>query len=102
VFANECCYDLTCLVRLEVFMRTWQIQEAKAQFSELVRDTERSGPQEITWHGRSVAVVMSKADYERLSGANLTLVEFMRRSPLYDADDVEFERDTSLTREVDL
>ncbi|MRT28501.1 MULTISPECIES: type II toxin-antitoxin system Phd/YefM family antitoxin [Herbaspirillum] len=83
-------------------MRTWQIQEAKAQFSELVRDTERSGPQEITWHGRSVAVVMSKADYERLSGADLTLVEFMRRSPLYDADDVEFERDTSLTREVDL
>jgi prevent-host-death family protein len=55
-------------------MRTWQIQEAKAQFSELVRDTERSGPQEITWHGRS-AVVMSKADYERLSGADSTLVE---------------------------
>ena len=82
-------------------MRTWQIQEAKAQFSELVRDTEKSGPQEITWHGRSVAVVLSKADYERLSGAGRSLVEFMQGSPLFDRDDIDLSRDDSPAREVD-
>lgn len=83
-------------------MRTWQIQEAKAHFSELVRDTESDGPQEITWHGRTVAVVLSKTEYERLSGAGQSLVEFMRRSPLFDTDDVELTRNDSLTREVEL
>jgi len=82
-------------------MRTWQIQEAKAQFSELVRDTEKSGPQEITWHGRSVAVVLSKADYERLSSAGRSLVEFMQGSPLFDRDDIDLSRDDSPAREVD-
>lgn len=81
-------------------MRAWQIQEAKAHFSELVRDAEKGGPQEITWHGRGVAVLLSKSDYERLTGAGESLVEFMRRSPLFDSDDVDLERDTSLTREV--
>ena len=42
-------------------MRAWQIQEAKVNLSELVRATESAGPQEITWHGRAVAVVLSKA-----------------------------------------
>lgn len=83
-----------------VFMRTWQIQEAKAHLSELVRETENTGPQEITWHGRSVAVVVSKAEYERLSGAGQSLVEFMRRSPLFDTDDVDLARNVDLTREV--
>ncbi|QDD63059.1 type II toxin-antitoxin system Phd/YefM family antitoxin [Herbaspirillum seropedicae] len=83
-------------------MRIWQIQEAKSQFSELVREAERGGPQEITWHGRGVAVVLSKADYERLSGAGQSLVEFMQRSPLFDQDDIDLRRDDSPTREVDL
>jgi prevent-host-death family protein len=81
-------------------MRTWQIQEAKAHLSELVRDTERAGPQAITWHGREVAVVLSRAEYERLTGTGQSLVEFMRRSPLFDMDDIELGRDTSTTREV--
>ena len=83
-------------------MHTWQIQQAKTHFSELVRATEQSGPQAITWHGRSVAVVLSSADYERLTGTGQSLVEFMQRSPLADAPDVDFARDGSLTREVGL
>ena len=81
-------------------MRTWPIQEAKTHLSELVRDTDYVGLQSITWHGRSVAVVMSVADYERLTGTGQTLVEFMQRSPLFDSDDIDLSRDTSLTREV--
>jgi prevent-host-death family protein len=83
-------------------MHTWQIQEAKAQFSELVRETERTGPQGITWHGKEVAVVLSSADYQRLTGGAMSLVDFMRRSPLHDAEDVHFARDMSMTRDVSL
>ncbi|MBM3337296.1 MAG: type II toxin-antitoxin system Phd/YefM family antitoxin [Betaproteobacteria bacterium] len=83
-------------------MRAWQIQAAKAHLSELVRETEKDGPQAITWHGREVAVVLSKAEYDRLSGNTKSLVEFIRESPLYGAEDIELVRDTSLTRDVSL
>ena len=81
-------------------MRTWQIQEAKAHLSELVRETEHTGPQAITWHGREVAVVLSKVEYERLTGARQSLVEFIRRSPLFGVDDVDLARDASPSRDV--
>jgi len=42
-------------------MQTWQMQEAKAKLSELVKRAEADGPQDITLHGRSVAVVLSRA-----------------------------------------
>ena len=83
-------------------MRAWQIQEAKAHLSELVRETEHAGPQAITWHGREVAVVLSKAEYERLTGTGQSLVEFMRHSPLFGAEDIDLRRDPSLTRDVTL
>jgi len=81
-------------------MRTWQMQEAKASLSEVVKDAEREGPQEITVHGRPVAVVLSRAEYDRLAGTRESLVAFMRRSPLAGAEDLDFPRDTSPTREV--
>lgn len=80
-------------------MQTWQMQEAKARMSELVKRAQTQ-PQDITLHGKSVAVVISRETFDRLSQAQDSLVDFMRRSPLYDAEDVVFERDRSLTREV--
>lgn len=63
-------------------MRSWQIQEAKTHLSELVREAEHLGPQEITWHGGPVAVVISRVEYERLTGTHASLVTFMQSSPL--------------------
>ncbi len=83
-------------------MRSWQIQEAKANLSELLRETEAAGPQVITWHGKEVAVVLSRADYQRLSGAGQSLADFIARSPLHGAEDIDLERDTSLTRDTSL
>ena len=79
-------------------MKTWQMQEAKARLSELVKCAQNQ-PQDITLHGKSAAVVVSRATFDRLSQAKGSLVDFMRRSPLYGAEDIEFERDRSLTRE---
>ncbi len=83
-------------------MRHWQMQEAKAKLSEVIKDAEREGPQEITLHGKPVAVVLSREHYERLTGTGESLAAFMRRSPLYGVDEVDLERDKSLTREIEL
>ena len=81
-------------------MHVWQMQEAKARLSEVVKCAESQGPQNITLHGQSVAVVVSRAMFERLTGNDHSLVDFMRRSPLYGEDDISLERELSLTREV--
>jgi prevent-host-death family protein len=84
-------------------MQTWQIQEAKARLSELVKRAEADGPQDITLHGRSVAVVLSRAAYDRLSGQQASLLDFMQASPLAGLDgELTFERDTSPVRDITL
>ena len=83
-------------------MRQWALQDAKARLSELVRLASNHQPQEITLRGEPVAVVLSRADFDQLTQPRESLVEFMRSSPLYGADDLEFPRDESLTREIDL
>ena len=81
-------------------MTTWQMQEAKAQLSELVKRAEVDGPQDISLHGKSVAVVLSRAAFERLTGQQESLLDFMQRSPMAGLDDeLVFERDDSLTQQ---
>lgn len=82
-------------------MRRWQLQEAKARLSELVKATEKEGPQEITVRGTGAAVLVSRADYERLTRRRDSFVEFMRKSPLAGLR-LDLERDRSLTRDVAL
>ncbi len=82
-------------------MTTWQMQTAKARFSDVVKRAADEGPQEITVHGRPVAVVVSRELFDRLSGSGESLVAFMRNSPLAGEEDVVFERDRSLPRELE-
>jgi prevent-host-death family protein len=85
-------------------MHAWQMQEAKARLSEVVKCAQREGPQDITLHGRSVAVLLSREAFERLAGNTQSLLAFMQASPLFGDEDepgcVEFTRDTSPPREV--
>jgi prevent-host-death family protein len=83
-------------------MHSWQIQQAKAKLSEVIKCAESEGPQGITLHGQPVAVVMTRALYDQLTGNALSFVEFMRESPLFGLEDVNFDRDHSLTREVSI
>lgn len=80
-------------------MKTWQLQEAKARMSEMIERAQKS-PQEITVHGKPVAVVVSRATFDKLSQSQGSLVDFMQRSPLRDANDVTFDRDKSRTRNI--
>ena len=38
---------------------TWQVQEAKNRFSEMIERAQNEGPQVITRHGRAVARVVA-------------------------------------------
>ena len=82
-------------------MSTWQLQDAKARFSELVKDAESQGPQEITVHGRPAAVLLSVRDYQRLTAPRESLADFIRRSPLYGLEDIDLERDKSPPRDFE-
>jgi len=58
----------------------WQIQEAKAMFSKVIRSAEHE-PQIITVHGKESAVVLSMEEYRKLSSPKESLVSFMEGSP---------------------
>jgi prevent-host-death family protein len=78
-------------------MRAWQVQQAKARFSELIRQARTRGPQTITVRGHPAAVVLSKEAFERLQAPRVSLREFLRNSPLAG---IEIARDKSPTRDV--
>lgn len=82
-------------------MQAWQVQEAKARFSELLRSATSEGPQAITIRGRRAAVVLSPEEYERLKGRQPSLVAFLRSSPLAGTN-LDIERDRSSVRDIDL
>jgi prevent-host-death family protein len=82
-------------------MGHWQLQDAKARLSELVKAAQAHGPQEITVRGEPAAVVLSRADYERLRRGKPRFLDFMRRSPLVGVD-LLIERDKSPGREAAL
>lgn len=82
-------------------MTTWQLQEAKARLSEVIKKAAKEGPQSITIHGEPSAVVISSKEYERLRHPRESFVKFMRRSPLFGLE-LDLEREQTLTREADV
>lgn len=87
-------------------MTTWQVQQAKTHFSEVIERAQSEGPQTITRHGKPRAVVLSAADYEALSNGKRKpkrdFVDFlMNAGPKF--DEFEIERDgTDTGRDIDL
>ncbi|MBI5542515.1 MAG: type II toxin-antitoxin system Phd/YefM family antitoxin [Deltaproteobacteria bacterium] len=82
-------------------MSDWQLQEAKARFSELIKRAGSEGPQRVTVHGKPTAVVLSEVEYQRLKRPRLRFVEFMRKSPLVGVE-LDLQRDKTPTRETKL
>lgn len=82
-------------------MRQWPLQDAKARFSEVVKRAGREGPQGITLRGEPAAVLVSQADYARLTGAKGSLAAFLAASPLAGLD-LDVARDMAPPRKVRL
>lgn len=64
----------------------WRLQDAKAQFSELVRRAKQKGPQRVTVHGKDAVVVVDADEWDRLSKpiSGRDLVDALANSPLKD------------------
>lgn len=60
----------------------WTVAEAKAKFSELIEKAHSEGPQKITKHGRTTAVIVAAEDWERKDRRQGSLAEFLSASPL--------------------
>lgn len=76
----------------------WQIQQAKARFSEMVERTLRDGPQTVTRHGKPVAVVVSADEYRRLRSGSKSFKALLASAPL---EGVKIRRSREKTRIID-
>jgi prevent-host-death family protein len=84
--------------------RDWQLQTAKAQFSEVFRRARTEGPQRITRRGKEGVVMISDEQYDRLiakSHQPKSIVQFFRESPLVGVD-LDLERDKDTGRDIEL
>jgi prevent-host-death family protein len=91
-------------VRLKAAGESWQVQSAKARFSEVFRRARTEGPQRITRQGKDGVVMVAEEHYDRLVGKShqpRSLVQFFRQSPLVGVElDLERSRDPERDIEV--
>jgi prevent-host-death family protein len=78
---------------------SWQVQEAKQRFSELLRVAHFDGPQFVTRHGREVAVVIDIADYRHLRGDDADFKDYLLSGPRF--DELELTRSSEHPRTID-
>ncbi len=80
---------------------TWQLQEAKSKFSQLVENAMRNEPQFVTRHGNNAVVVISFEDYKKIVKPKTDLVTFLRNSPFMEAE-LDNSRNKDFPREVEI
>ncbi len=80
---------------------TWQLQEAKSKFSELVDRTLSNGVQFVTRRGKKAVVVMPIGEYERLTRCSGRISDFLLASPLAGSD-LQIERVTGRPRNIEI
>ena len=78
----------------------WKLAKAKKRFTELVNKALLEGPQMITRRDDKV-VVISENDYQKLAGGKRNFIDFLLDGQL-DLNHVDFTRDKSLSRRVNL
>jgi antitoxin Phd len=82
----------------------WQLQTAKARFSELFRRTRTEGPQWITKQDKEAVVMLPAEDFEALTARAeqpKSFMQFLAESPLVGSG-IDLEREEDYGRDVDL
>jgi antitoxin Phd len=88
----------------KVASESWQIQSAKARFSEVFRKARSEGPQRITRQGKEGVVMVAEEQFDRLVGKSRqpkNIVDFFRQSPLVGLE-LDLKRDRTPARDIDL
>ena len=81
-------------------MHSWQLQEAKRRFSEIVDLTLTEGPQLVTRRGSDAVVILALEDYRRLVGDAPNLIDRLLSTPRGEA--LAITRSKQPIRELDL
>lgn len=81
--------------------KAWSLAQAKARLSEVIRHAEREGPQTVTRHGRTAAIIVAADDWKHQRRRKGTFVDFMNASPLRGSG-IEIERIKDTPRDIDL
>ena len=84
-------------------MASWGIAELKAKASEVVESAQTKGPQDITRHGKRVALLVSPEEWEKRNRTPAhnarTMSEFFKSSPLVDSG-IDLRRSRSKARKA--
>ena len=81
--------------------KTWQLQDAKSHFSELVERAKQGDAQIVTKRGEKAAVLIGYEQYLALTDKETSLLNVLRGNPPY-FEDLPFERDEDVGRKVTL
>ena len=79
----------------------WQLQEAKSNFSALIKRAASSDAQTVTVHGKPAAVVVSAEQYVRLTRRRGKLSSALLRPDLA-GEDLDISRNRESGRSVEL
>jgi antitoxin Phd len=82
----------------------WQLQTAKARFSELVRKAQTEGAQYVTRQGKDAVVIVEAEEFHRLTARTRqpqSLARFFAESPLAGAK-LDLERKPDYGRDIKL
>ena len=80
---------------------SWQLQEAKNRFSEVVDEALARGPQTVTRHGEEVVVIISAKEFKRMKKPKGSLVDCLRVPAEY-AGEWDVTRSRDWPREITL
>jgi len=81
---------------------SWQLQEAKNRFSEVVEQALAHGPQTVTRHGREVVVVLSMEEYKRIKQPSKSIVDALMQIPDEYRVELDISRAPDYGREIEL
>lgn len=80
-------------------MKTWQLQEAKSKFSQVINMAVSESPQLITRSGKPIAYIISAEEYEK--NHKPSIIELLLSRPHKEIE-LEIERSKDLPRDIDL
>jgi prevent-host-death family protein len=80
----------------------WNLEDAKARFSELVRLARSEGPQRVTVRGQDAVMVIAVEDMQRLLPPAPDAVPFVAFMESLAVDGLDLTRDRDLGRDVAL
>jgi prevent-host-death family protein len=93
---------LASLSRIRLMKSTWQVQEAKNKFSEVL-ERAATEPQVITRHGKKAGVLMSYAHYQQRTAAGKgSIRKLYAAAPKLAPGELDIERERDTGRDIRL